>query len=249
MSKLRLAVFAFLAFASLLFSPTLRSQNIDTSTRVLLGGTGGDVYSNVYGGIVGKIEIPIKSRFEIDSDGEVSPHLSYGGYTVNLETKTGLGSGWGYNYGGTGIFWATKKLGIDGNVNAAAYSVTATAKNEYFTEGGLIYRTLWFGDVPTRFTFNYVREIANGILPNGDETNHLQGGSLTFDSRFGCTSFFCVRFVTNIQAGRVLTQGNPVCDGTYGVTTCPRSASVGGGASGSLYFEFPRHRGQESEVF
>lgn len=209
-------------------------------TRFLIGGQGGEIYSNVFGSITGQVEVPV-SRFEFDASGSWSPHL---------EQKVNLGSGYGYQYGTTGRAWFTKNLAVDGGVQESAYSVTATSKAEYFVNTGLTYRRLWLG-IPTRFTFDYIREIANGVMPNGDETNHLNGASITIDGRLGCFSFTCIRMQSNFQVGHVLDQGNPLCDGTYGPVQpyCKRSGTVGGGGSISFLLEFPRRKQTENEPF
>lgn len=196
----------------------------------MVGPSGGDVYNSAFGAVAGRVEIPLGSRFEIQGDGQISPYLG----------KESLGSGWGYKYGLTGRWWFTPSWSIDGEAEGSQYAVTATSKTEYFSQFGFSHRQLWFG-VPTRFGFHYVREFANGLLPNGDETNHLNGGSVTIDSRFGCTWKMCIRLYTEIQGGAVENQGNPVCDGSLGgPITCRRTWSDGGGASMTLYFEFPR---------
>lgn len=234
--------FALVLAGAFLFTPTARGQ-----ARILLGATGGDVYSNVFGGAAARAELPIGSRFEIDADGQISPHFDVNSYEISLLHKVGLGSGNGYSYGVTGRWWFTPYWSLDGQVEASEYSVTKTSKKEYFSEFGFSHRTLWFGGA-TRFGFHYVREFANGIMANGDETNFLNGGSVTIDTRVGCTWKLCFRLFTDVQAGRVLNQGNPTCDGTSsGAITCPRSSTVAGGASVSLYLEFPRR--QEWNLF
>lgn len=247
--------FPRMGFAVLFFLlATIFTPRIQAQTNFLIGATGGDVYSNVYGGLVGRVEVPFAKRLELDIDGELSPRISLNGYTINLEKKLNLGTGFGYTVGTTGRVYFTHAWALDGGIEESAYSVTATSKAQYFTKGGFTYRRIWLG-VPTRFTFDYIREVANGIQSNGDESSHLQGGSVTIEGRLGCASVMCFRMSTNIQGGRVLQQGNPVCDGTFGTTggpnggPCPRAASTSGGASMSLYLEFPRRKATENNPF
>lgn len=233
---------------SLLFVSSSQAQ-----TRVLVGVGGGDLYSNVYGAVLGGIELPIGNHLEIDGGGQLSPRVSLAGFTINLEKKLNLGTGWAYNYDGVGRVWLTHSFGLDAGIVRSGYAVTATSKNENFVNAGISYRRVWFG-TPTRFTFDYKQEITNGLLPNGDETNNLKGGSVTIDTRFGCASVLCFRFRTNIQGGVVSNQGNPACDGSGApnpqhLPLCPRSKATSGGASFNLLLEFPRHKGTENDPF
>lgn len=247
---MRKFLFGLLLTLALLFVPAVHAQ-----TRVLVGGGGGSMYGNDFGQGVVRLEIPLGSHFEIDGESTFSPHLAFGKTTIDLQHKIGLGSGYAYSYHPEGLLWFTKSWALDGGFEQSAYHVTATSKTEYFVNGGFTYRRLWFG-TPTRFSFDYVREIHNVLMANGDESNNLQGGSVTIDTRMGCKGPMCFRLVTNIQGGRVLNQGNPACDGTLGHTggngphgTCPRTASMGGGASMSLLLEFPRRKATENDPF
>jgi hypothetical protein len=211
-------------------------------TRVLVGPSGGLVYDNAFFGVTTGLEVPVGHRFEADLYD-----------TAAGEKHTALGGGWTNSLETQGIVWTTEHLGLNAGVQQSRYSVTGTAKSEYFVNGGLVIRNnSW---VPTRFTLDYVREVANGLMPNGDETNRLQGGIFTWDSILDCGRHYCIRFQTTVQAGRVLSEGNPRCDGTLGNTggpnggPCPRQAQMGGGASASVLFQFPRHAEQENELF
>lgn len=226
-----------MVLAVLMFGSVASAQ-----TRVLVGPTGGLVYDNAFLGVKAGIEVPAGRHFEVDLYD-----------TAAGEKHTALGSGWSNNLETQGIVWVRQHVGLNAGIQASRYAVTGTSKSEYFVNGGLVIRNnSW---VPTRFTFDYVREVANGIMSNGDETNHLQGGQFVWDSVLGCGRHYCVRFQTDIQFGRVLDQGNPVCDSTFGNTggpnggPCPRQAQWGGGASAAVLFQFPRHADQENELF
>jgi len=220
-----------LFFLALLFVPTARAQSL------LIGPDGGFAFSNGFGGLTLKVELPVH-HLELDITNQFDP----------LESHIKLGSGYAEKATLAPILWVKPSLGLQGALVYSGYSVTATAKHAYYVQGNLVYRTLAIG-VPTRFTFGYIREVNNGILVNGDETGHLQGGQVIFDTRIGCVKPFCVRIVTQISAGRVLNQGNPLCDGTRGAVTCPRSAALSGGTEVSVLFEFPHRRGKEQDLF
>ena len=50
--------------------------------------------------------------------------------------------------------------------------------------------------------------------------------------------------------GGVKTQGNPLCDGTFsGPVTCPRTRTLSGGFTAGIYFEFPRRKETEDNIF
>lgn len=85
---------------------------------------------------------------------------------------------------------------------------------------------------------------------NGIETSQLHGGYISFDIRVGCAKNFCVRIQDQLSVGRVLEQGDPNCDGTYGPVTCGnRTAAFSGGGTIGIVLEFPRHKDTENNLF
>jgi hypothetical protein len=235
----RLSIGLCLAFLFLFFVPVSHAQ-----TRWLLGVSGGDNFDNYSFGVQGGVEIPFAKRYELDLKDTFSP----------IETHVSLGSGRANATSAGGYIWVSKSWGLNGRVEDSMYDVTKVSKDADYAFGGLTYRAL-IGGFPSRLSFDYIQQFNNGIAPSGVETSHLQGADFSFTTRFGCVGPTCVRISEDFDFGRVLTQGNPVCDGTYGVTggpnggPCPRQGALGGGVSASVVLEFPRHRGHENDVF
>lgn len=218
---------------------------VRAQTRVLVGVAGAQEFDNSSVGVIAGFEIPFAKHYELDLKDTFSPfesHVALGGGRANLASVGGQ-------------IWLTSAWGITGRVEDSSYNVTKIAKDGDYAFGGVIYRGI-VGGLPARFSLSYIREFNNGISPTGLETPQLQGGDFGFTVRLGCFGAVCIRNTADFVFGRVLTQGNPVCDGTYGVTggngpggSCPRSAALGGGVNASVVFEFPRKRGHESDVF
>jgi hypothetical protein len=229
----------------LLLVALLVPAHVGAQTRVLFGVSGGDSFDNYNFGVQAGLEVPFAKHFELDLKDTFSP----------IESHVALGSGRANVASVGGIVWLTKSWGLSGQVEDSSYNVTKVTKDADYAFGGLVYRTI-LGGAPTRLTFDYVRQFNNGISPSGLESSHLQGASIGFSMRFGCVGAVCIRNSENFVFGRVLTQSNPVCDGTFGITggngpngTCPRGSALGGGVTGSIMFEFPRRRGKENDVF
>ena len=216
------------------FSTKLRAQD---QPLIYVGGTGGYSFSNGFIGPVIGFELPIK-RLEFSGEESFDPvehHASLGsGYAEQTSVRTDL--------------WLTNHWSVNGQYQVSSYHTKISKAGQYAYAG-----VAWYGIVggqTTEFTFSYFQQLNNGISSNGTETDHVKGGSFEFFTRMGCSGVFCYRFYGEFEAGHLLTQGNPVCDGTYGVTggpnggLCPRQGAVSGGASLGFAVEFPRHRGQ-----
>jgi hypothetical protein len=93
--------------------------------------------------------------------------------------------------------------------------------------GGIATRGLWL-NAPVRVMLDYFREVNNGVYGHGIETSHLQGGSLYLEAQVGCFRHACYYTTLETAIGGLLEQGNPVCDGSFGRATCPRTRNVGG---------------------
>jgi hypothetical protein len=265
-NSMKRCIFAVFALLCLCVAPSGHAQTsqviydptvYDNHTRFLVGVTGGSVYSNLFVALNAGVEIPIKNRFELDFNDGFSPVIKVGTVSIPFEEHLGQGVGWGNNVRGGGILWVTKSVGLNSSVEYSNYS-TNIYKGSGYAFGGVTLRRMAWG-VPARFTFDYVRQFNNGIFPNnvsGTETAHLQGADFGLTTRMGHLGPSIVRMVVSFQAGHVLTQGNPVCDGTFGVTggngpngSCPRTGAWAGGASGGVIFEFPRHSNLENNPF
>jgi hypothetical protein len=255
MKRTILAVFAILfLFAQVSKAQTSsviypQQQEFDTHVRVLAGVEGGSVYGNDFLSLSTGLEVPFAKRFEADTNATFTP----------LEHKIGLGYGTAYGFRLGGIIWVLKSVGINGSYSQSSYVVTHAAKSGSDVFGGITYRTLAWGN-PVRFNFDYVRQVNNhiacntwnqaGVCLNGTEANYLQGGDFGMTVRMGSAGPANVRMVLDVQAGRVLNQGNPQCDGTFGgPITCQRTSTMGGGASLGVVFEFPRHRDTQDLPF
>lgn len=217
---------------------------VSAQTRVLVGIEGADAFSNVSLGVVAGIEVPFAKRFELDLKDTFSP----------IEAHVALGRGRSNIISGVGLVWISKSWGLNGQVEYSSYNVTKASKGADYAFGGFTYRGM-IGGAPTRLFFDYIHQFDNGISANGTETSRLQGGDIGFTMRFGCLKAFCVRTSEDFEFGGVKTQGNPQCDGTYGLTggpnggPCPRTTAFSGGVTASVAIEFPRHRGHEKDVF
>lgn len=211
-------------------------------SRVLVGpaGTAGP---NMALGSVVSLEVPSLHRYEIDLKDTFYP----------LEWHVGLGTGLANVARTGGIAWITSRVGIDGSWERSSYGVTDVSKTAYYTFGGIVFRFIGAGH-PVRLRFDYIRQIANGISPDGVETNHVQGVESGLDVR-KCTKSVCFRLTDEFEFTHILNQGNPVCDGTWGnglqagIAPCHRSGSIAANANMSLAVEFPRRRSTENLPF
>jgi hypothetical protein len=246
------SIFATFALSMLvLFAPVSRAQELygpssqyDEKARVLVGTVGGSSFGNYFFGLKAGVEVPFAHRYELDLQDTFSP----------IESHIALGSGWANQVSAGGHFWLTKGFGLNGRAEYSNYSVTTASKGGDYAFIGVTWRKVAWG-IPARFYFDYIREFKNGISANGTESAHLQGGDFTMAFRMGCSRSVCTRMVASYQAGHVLTQSNPICDGTYGKTggpnggPCYRTGAWSGGATGSFVVEFPRHHGYEDVAF
>jgi hypothetical protein len=214
-------------------------------TRVLVGLGGAEAFDNSSLGVTASLEVPFAKRFELNLKDTFSP----------LESKVALGGGRANTARVSAIVWLTNSFGVTGAAEDSNYNVTKVTKDANYWFSGVVFRKV-VGGLPARFSIQYIRQFNNGITPSGLESSHLQGGDLGYTMRFGCLGAVCVRTSEDIVFGRVLTQGNPICDGTYGVTggngpngSCPRGTALGGGFTASITAEFPRHRGHEYDAF
>lgn len=227
------------------FLSVVHAQDIQpTGPRILIGASGAQSYDNTMFGVVAGIEQPIGKRVELQLRDSFSP----------FEQHSGLGSGHANILRGAGIIWLTQKFGLNGTVERSSYIAGLTSKAGYYMSMGPSFRfILW--EAPARLTLNYISQLHNGLSKSGIETSHLQGVAVNLSSRLGCKGAMCFRLTYEMSAGRILDIGNPVCDGTLGngsqvgFDPCPRKSGIGGGFTGSLELEFPRHRGSEMEVF
>jgi len=217
---------------------------VHAQTRIQAGIAGAQSFSNSSVGVSLGIEVPFAKHFEFDLQDTFSPiesHVSLGGGRANI-----------INAGGR--VWLTEHWGLVGSAEDSMYDVTKVTKDADYGFGGISYRGL-VGGMPARFSLQYVGQFNNGITPSGLESSHLQGLDFGVTMRYGCLGKVCVRQSENFQFGRVLEQGNPQCDGTYGITggpnggPCYRTLAFGGGVKVSVTLEFPRHVGHEYDVF
>ena len=215
---------------------------LHAQSRILVGATGGQSFNNLSLGPSVAAEVPFGHRWELDPAFSIAP-----------ECKSGYGCGYGTDAKIGGIGWLNNRVGVSTTVERSSYWLSSVSKSAwYFSAGPVIRLRAW--DTPMRLSFGYARQIANGIS-NGVETNHLEGGLFSIDARMGCAGPICGRAKLEIQVGRGLNQGNPVCDGTLGngsqvgFAPCPRSSAISGGAMVTVSMEWPRRRGSEGDLF
>ena len=213
-------------------------------TRILVGPAGGIDFNNeTFGGVL-QIRQPITKHFEISLTDTASPIESHLGVGTGFSNITNIG----------GIVWLAQHFGISGSGEYSMYNVTTARKGAYYTQFGPIFR-LHVSDFPARLSFGGSLQVHNGISADGIESSHLKGAYAELEILLGCAGKFCVLTDEKLDGGRVLEQGNPACDGTFGVTggpgggPCFRTAANGGGFTGSLKFQFPRHKDDETNLF
>lgn len=231
--------------ASLVLTVMLFTANANAQTRVLAGVTGAQEFDNSSLGVTAALEIPFLKHYELDLKDTFSPfesHVALGGGRANIASVGGF-------------VWFTKSFGLTGRVDDSSYNVTKVTKDADYAFGGLAYWTV-LGGLPARFTLTYVGQFNNGVTPTGLESSHLQGIDFGYTVRFGCFGAICIRQSADYVVGRILEQGNPLCDGTLGTTggngpngTCPRTSAIGGGVNASVLVEFPRRRSTEQDSF
>lgn len=230
---------SFFLIIFLLFIPTAKAQ-----TNLVLGVSGTSAFDNLSAGVTAGLNVPFLHRYELNLQDTYSPY----------ESHIGLGQGHANIAQAGGLVWLGKNIGVQANIEDSGYSVTQVSKTAFYVTGGLVKRTYLFG-VPTRFGLGYAQQINNGIV-NGVETSHLQGVYFSIDGRPFCSTTMCLRVEEKFTFGHVLTQGNPVCDGTIGngsqagLSPCPRTGAVGGGVSLNLLLEFHRsNKGHEYDLY
>jgi hypothetical protein len=203
----------------------------------MIGVAGAQAFDNASLGIQAAVEIPFSKRFEIDLADTLSP----------LESHVSLGHGRANLTVATGRMWFGS-WGLNGGAEDSMYDVTKVTKDADYAFGGVTKRAI-VGGMPARFSFDYIRQFNNGITLTGLESSHLQGLDFSYTMRFGCWGRICIRNSEDFIMGKVLTQGNPQCDGEFGAATCPRRGAFGGGVKASVIVEFPRRRATETLVF
>lgn len=214
-------------FMCLLFVPRAKAQ-----TNVLVGVSGMNEFSNMSVGVTAGLSTSFLRRYEVTLMDSYSPYENHIGQGLGHANVASVG----------GLTWLTEHWGVSGKIEDSGYNVTKVSKSAIMVLGGITTRQ-YFLDVPTRFTFGYAQQINNGIT-NGIETSQLHGVYLAVDGRPYCNNAFCIRLQEQFALGRVLQQGNPICDGTFGavspVLSCPRTASIGGGVSLNVLLDFHR---------
>jgi hypothetical protein len=211
--------------------------------RFLIGAQTGSSFGNLFAGILAGVELPVTRHLELDLHDTFSPveqHVPYGNGTANQVI-------------GGGIVWINRSVGLNGQMEYSSYRVAGLSKaGDYVLTGITLRKTA--NAMPLRLSFDYLREVNNGIS-QGTESPRLQGGQFNLDMRVACHLAFCVRVQFDFKVGRVLQQSNPVCDGTYGITggpgggPCYRTAASSGAFTGAVLFEFPRRRATEQLAF
>jgi hypothetical protein len=206
--------------------------------RILAGAEGGSSFGNLFAGVRVGVEWPVTRRLEIDIRDTFSP----------LEEHIALGRGWANQVEGGGIIWITRSIGGNGYVEHSSYHVSINKSAEYASAGITLRKS--FQTLPIRFGFDYLREFNNGIDATGTESAHLQAGRYNMDMRVACHLNFCIRVAFDFKVGHVLTQSNPVCDGSFGgPITCRRTGATSGAFTGSVSVEFPRRQAIENFTF
>jgi hypothetical protein len=217
----------------------LLNVRAEAQTRVLVGAESGSSFGNLFLGAQARVEVPFARRYELDLGDTFSP----------LESHIVLGHGWSNQVSAGGHYWITQGFGLNGRAEYSNYSVTQANKGLAYAFGGVTFRKVAWGS-PARFSLDYIREFNNGISANGTESSHLQGGEFQIENRLGCSKNMCFRLGFDFEAGHVLNQGNPMCDGTFAeAVSCPRTQAWAGSFIGSFLLEFPRRQGHENETF
>jgi hypothetical protein len=243
-----------LVLASGVFAQSTPAVKYPTSSQYWVGVTGGDSFNNTNLGIEVGLEKPFSKRFAISLTERFLP----------LETKRALGTGDANIVRGTTYVWLTPKFGFAANAELSSYSISQVNKATIYVFGGPVWRHTIFG-APARLELDYVGQVDNhyinqflvnhNLQTGGIEPGQMQGARFALNLRAGCFSNFCVNINEEYSLGRVLTQGNPICDGTIGngsqagIASCPRGSGISGSVAASVRFVFPRPRGHENDLF
>lgn len=228
----------------LLVVMSMFSVKASAQTRVLVGVDAGSGFGSLFAGPSLGIETGT-NRAELDA---------YGTYLPAYQHPSAGGNGFAYKYSVGPTIWFTKSVGFNGSVNNSAYKTATVSKDQQFFTAGVSLRKSIQG-MPIRFKWDYLQEFNDGIAADGTESSHLKGGSYEMDMLTGCHGAVCFRLDITGRIARVLQQGNPVCDGTFGVTggpnggPCYRTASSSGAFDLKLSVVWPRPRGHESDPF
>lgn len=248
-------------------------------SRLLVGVTGGSELNNITIGpsmaaevpfgpeMLNRIRIP-DGKYDLGDEGfiECTPNAKCytfasmhrfeldPSFQIGHELKLGYGSGWESNAKAGGIVWIKENFGMTSSVQYSEYIVTTASKTAAYLSIGPVWRIRAFQS-PMRFSLGYVHQIRNGVSRNGTESSRLEGAKFRIDSRMGCTGAACWRLTGEFVVAHGRSQGNPVCDGTFGdggqagLAPCPRAGYVSGGATVGVAIEWPRRRGREGELF
>lgn len=213
----------------------------NAQTRVLVGPSGSDAFSNESFGIAAAVEVPFAKQYEFDWRDNFSP----------IQSHSGLGRGRANVLRVGGVGWTSDMVGITASFQQSRYSSPAVSKTGYDIFLGPIFRFTGWGS-PIRIEIDYVREVLNRMA-GGIEPSRLQGANVEMTVRLGCAGPFCYRMRESISGGRVLTQGNPACDGegirNPALLPCPRKSASGGGFAASFMIEWPRPKNNEMDKF
>jgi len=230
----------FIILAFLAFPAGAGAQN---GARLLVGVDTGSSFGNLFASIAVKLELPITRNFELDLRDNFAPieqHLQYGDGIANQAE-------------GGGIVWLSRSVGLNGQLERSQYHVSKLSKMADYGSAGVTFRRA-VSSMPMRFSFDYERELGAGIS-QGIESSRLQAGAFDLDMRVACHGMACFRVEFNFEVGHVLQQGNPVCDGTFGITggpgngPCPRAGAISGAFTGAVMAEWPRRRSVEQLAF
>lgn len=217
------------------------SESTFSQTRLLVGTNAGSSFGNLFASFGARIEQPIGKRFELDASDFYAP----------FEQHIALGNGWANVASGGGIVWLGRNWGMNGNLSLSQYHVQIAKHAPYLLAGISLRRSLQ--SLPLRLTFDYVRELSNGVSSNGTESSHLQGGEFNLDVRIKCAGPLCWRLAFDFQVGRVAQQSNPACDGqgvrNPALPACPNNHASAGAFTSSLMMEWPRRKETEDLSF
>lgn len=186
------------------------------------------------------------NRFELDS---------FGAYAV--AHKAVIDSGQELVISETPIFWAAHHFGVTGQIRYTHLWTSKYSKGTYlptlgipasylpslasFTYApGVVFRATLAG-IPSRLWVDYVIPTGTINAATGIESNRLSGLEGTWEASMWNMGPFTLRLTINPAYYHGYSQGDPVCDGTYGgPVTCPRASWNTYAVALGAKFVFPR---------
>jgi hypothetical protein len=172
------------------------------------------------------LEKPLSRRIELQA-----------GVMFSSTPKTITNDGHSLIASARAIIWLNDYIGLTGGTDYSRLWTSQFKKAAWAPSPGVVLRLRLLGN-PTRMYLDYAVPNKN-IDSHGVETSQLQGPEYSVESRVASVGPITFRFGLKLSAYRLLEQGNPQCDGTFGnAVTCPRIVRKAGTAALTMRYEW-----------